>query len=223
MSSKISENALIHENVNIGENVVIHDFVVIYPNTKIGDNVEIFEGCVVGRKPTIPGQQYRKLKKEYQTLRIGKNSVLCPGVILYAGADIGENSLLGDHCSIREDSVIGDYCVVGRHVSINHSTKIGNNVRIMDGCRLTDMIVEDNVFISDQVATASDNTFGKEEYNPKNVVGPYIRKGAKIGAGATLLPHIIIGQNSVVGAGSVVTKSVPDGKVVIGNPARIKD
>ena len=104
---------------------------------------------------------------------------------------------------------------------INTNVTIGNNVKVMDNTHLTGgLIIEDNVFISTLVATSNDNTMGNRNGNP--CTPPYIRRGAKIGAGANILPGVIIGKNAIVAAGAVVTKHVPMNKTVMGIPARVK-
>ncbi|SDJ84691.1 N-acetyltransferase [Natronincola ferrireducens] len=220
--AQISTTAIIHQDVIIEEDVIIHDYVVIYPNTHIKKGAEIYDHCVLGKPPTSPGNVSRSLKKQYETLVIGENSILCPHVTIYTGTKIGDRVLLGDNCSIREECVIGNDCLISRNVSINYNTKVGDRTKIMDNTHITgDMIIEEDVFISVLVATTNDNTMGREAYSDQHVRGPHIKKNATIGAAANILPQIIVGENAVVGAGSVVTKNVPDNKVVMGVPAKV--
>ncbi len=218
----IAETAIIHDNVVIEDDVIIHDYVVIYPNTVIGRGTEIFDHCVLGKLPTSPGITSRELKTEFVDLEVGKECVLCPGVVLYAGTKIGNNSLLGDFCSIREECTIGSRCIISRNVSVNYNTTIGNNTKIMDNSHITgNMKIGNNVFISVLVATTNDNTMGREEYNANHVQGAVIEDFVTIGAAANILPQVVIGENAIVGAGSVVTKNVPKNKVVMGVPAKV--
>lgn len=92
----------------------------------------------------------------------------------------------------------------------------------MDNSHITgNMKIGNHVFISVLVATTNDNAMGRKEYNPEHVYGAVIEDDVTIGAAANILPHIVIGKNAIVGAGSVVTKNVPEGKVVMGVPARV--
>lgn len=217
----ISKTAVIKENVSIGSGVVIHDFVVIYPNTIIGNNVEIFEGCVVGKPPSKIKSSSRGVAQDLVPVIIGNDSILCPHVTLCANVKIGEGTLLGNNCSIREECIVGDDCVIAGDVSINYHTTIGNRVKIMDNTHITgNMLIEDDVFISALVCTTNDNSMGRKGWHDE-ITGPVIKRYATIGGGANLLPNITIGKNAIVGANSVVTKDVPDGKVVMGIPARI--
>lgn len=221
-TAQIAKTAVIYEGVEIEEDVIIHDYVVIYPGTVIKKGVEIFDHCVLGKLPTSPGITSRKLKTEYTNLIIGENCVLCPGVVLYTGTEIGQNNLLGDFCSIREECKIGNNCIISRNVSINYNTSIGNHTKIMDNTHITgNMKIGNHVFISVLVATTNDNTMGREEYNEDHVQGATIEDHVTIGAAANILPGVVIGNNAIVGAGALVTKTVPVNKVVMGVPATI--
>ncbi len=219
---KISKTAVIYEGAEISEGVIIHDYVVIYPNTIILPGAEIFEHCVIGRMPRSPGCTARKVSDDLPPAVIGEHTVLSVGCVVYAGTTIGHHTLLGDHCSIREECEIGNYCILSRNVSVNYHTKVGDRTKVMDNTHITgNAIIEEDVFISTLVATTNDNAMGKQGYDPQLVIGPWIKAGAVVGAAANILPRVIVGKDSVVGAGAVVTKDVPDGKVVMGIPARV--
>ena len=83
------------------------------------------------------------------------------------------------------------------------------------------MTIGNNVFISVQVATTNDNAMGRDGYSKEKVRGGIIEDYATIGAAANILPNVVIGENAMVGAGSVVTKDVPKNQVVMGVPARM--
>lgn len=220
--TQISKTAIIYENVMIEDDVVIRDYAVIYPNTVIKKGAEICEYCVIGRPPKSPGCISRKLSVNLGNTVIGENAIVNPGCVVYAGVIVGHNSLLGDNCSIREECVVGDYCLISRNVTINYNTIIGNRTKILDNTHITgNAVIEEDVFISTLVAMTNDNTMGREKYSEGHVKGPYIKRKTTIGAGANILPNVTIGENCIVGAGAVVTKDVPDGKVVMGIPAKI--
>ena len=84
------------------------------------------------------------------------------------------------------------------------------------------MTIEDDVFISGGVGTSNDNAIGRNGYQEEDIVGPHIGQGAAIGVGANLLPGVRIGRNAIVGAGSVVTRDVPDDAVAMGVPATVR-
>lgn len=207
-------------NVTIGKRCIIHNNVYFYGNVHIGDNVEIFPGCVIGKYPTSAGATSREVNKKYGTVIIGKCSVLCPNATIYKNVEIGENVLIGDNASIREDCKIGEKTIISRNVTINYNSSVGRRTKIMDNTHITgNMIVGDDVFISVGIITSNDNTIGSFGYN-NSVIGPTLKNGCKIGAGANLLPGVIVGENSIVTAGSLVKQDVDDDKVVSGNPAK---
>ncbi len=222
MGNTIAASAVIHDGVKIGKNVIIRDFVVIYPGVEIGDGVDIMEGAVIGRIPKGARAIARQISPDYKKVIIGEGAVISPHVVIYTDVTIGSGTLIGDGASIREGCSVGDECIISRNVSINYNTKIGNKTKIMDNTHITgNMLVGDEVFISALVVTTNDNNIGKMGYDDSFIKGPVIEDGVLIGAGANLLPNIKIGTNSIVGAGAVVTKDVPAGKVVMGVPAKV--
>ena len=120
---------------------------------------------------------------------------------------------------ISPDVVIGENCVIHPHVDIYAGVKIGNNVKIQAQVFIpSGVTIEDNVFIGPGV------TFTNDKNPPSHGVGwlpTLVKRNSSIGARAVILPGLTIGEGSKVGAGSVVTKSVPDNVTVCGNPARI--
>ena len=131
---------------------------------------------------------------------------------------IGDRTMVADQARIREQVTIGDECIIGGQVVVEPNTVLGDRVRIASNCCLTtDMVIEDDVFFGVGVITANDNTMGRMKSPVYK--GAHIKKRARIGSNATLLPAITIGEDAVVAAGSNVTKDVGDGMVVMGNPA----
>ncbi len=204
----------------LGSHVEIHDSAVIYPATQIGSRTAVFEGAIVGRVPKSTRAVSRRVATRFRPTVVGKDCVICPHAILYADVRVGPGSLIGDGASVREGVRIGKKCLLGRYVTINYATRIGDNTKIMDGTHITgNMRIGSNVFIGPLVSSANDNTMGSRDYSEK-LRGPVIEDGAKIGAGATLLPGVRIGRSAIVGAGATVTRNVPRGSVVFGTPAR---
>lgn len=220
--ARIASTVVIHDNVIIEDDVIIHDFVVLYPGTILRKGAEIYDHCVIGKLPTTPGSTAKTYSSEYGVTEIGEQSMLCPGVVIYTGTQIGHNTLLGDNCSIREKCVIGDFDIISRNVTVNYETEIGSYTKIMDNTHITgNMKIGNHVFISVLVTSTNDNSMGREEDAVDHLVGPIVEDYVTIGAGASLLPGVIVGENSIVGASALVTKNVPSGKVVMGVPAKV--
>ena len=149
---------------------------------------------------------------------IGDNALIRSGSIIYSNVKIGNGFKTGHRAFIRENSEIGDNVLIGTNAVLDGNCKLGSNISIQTGAYITiNTTIEDNVFIGPWVVTTND----KYMVAGAKLVGPTIKKGARIGANSTILPGVVIGEGALVGSGSVVTKDVAPGKIVVGNPARV--
>lgn len=140
---------------------------------------------------------------------------------LVATKKIGDKTKIWAFCNILEGAKIGRDCNICDHVFIENDVVLGDRVTIKCGVFLWDGIrIEDDVFIGPNATFANDK-FPRSKKYLKKPLSTLIKKGASIGASATILPGIVIGEKAMVGAGAVVTKDVPPNAIVIGNPARI--
>lgn len=134
---------------------------------------------------------------------------------------IGVGTKIWQYCVLLEGAKIGQNCNVCANVLIEGGVIIGDNVTIKSGVQLWNgLIVEDNVFIGPN-ATFTNDIFPRSKVYPEQFSKTTIKSGASIGANATILPGIEIGEGVMIGAGAVVTRSVPPNAIVFGNPARI--
>lgn len=134
--------------------------------------------------------------------------------------NIGENTSVWQFCVILKEAVIGKNCNINCHVFIENDVKIGNNVTIKPGVQIWDGVtLEDNVFIGPNV-TFTNDLMPRSKVYPEKFERTLIRKGASIGANATIIAGNTIGENALIGAGSVVTKDIPANEIWIGNPAK---
>ena len=134
--------------------------------------------------------------------------------------DIGQNTNIWQFVVVLPNAKIGDNCNICSHCFIENKVSIGNNVTIKNGVQIWDGItIEDDVFIGPNVTFTNDNAPRSKQY-PERFLETIVGKGASIGANATILPGITIGEKALIGAGSVVTKNVEAFSVVVGNPAR---
>lgn len=215
----IGEHVVIEENVFIGQHVTIGHHAVIKKDTIIGDYVHIGELSVLGRAPASNKKMARKPVLALDPLVIGNNVTIGCNSVIYRDVELHDGVFVGDLASIRENVTVGEDSIIGRNAIVETNTQIGNRVTIQTGCYITaDMVIEDEVFIGPCCSTSNDKYMGKGNFKHQ---GPVIKRGAKIGNNATLLPAIIIGENAIVGAGSVITKDIPPSKTVVGNPGRV--
>ncbi|WP_143891478.1 acyltransferase [Tepidimonas alkaliphilus] len=136
-------------------------------------------------------------------------------------ASVGDGTRIWQYCVVLANARIGRDCNICAHVFIENDVVIGDRVTIKSGVQLWDGLrIEDDVFIGPNVTFTNDK-FPRSKVYPKSFTTTVVRKGASIGGGAVILPGVVIGERAMVGAGAVVTKDVPAGAIVIGNPARI--
>lgn len=135
--------------------------------------------------------------------------------------DVGAGTRVWQFSVIFSGAKIGTNCNLCAHTLVESDVVIGNNVTVKSGVFLWDgTLIEDNVFIGPN-ATFTNDPMPRSKVYPDAFQGILVKRGASIGANATILPGITIGENAMVGAGAVVTKDVPEGAVVVGNPAKI--
>jgi acetyltransferase-like isoleucine patch superfamily enzyme len=201
---KVNKNVAIYEPIEIGKDPILEDFVVL------------------GKPPV--GSEANGMK-----LVIGNFAVIRSGTIIYAGNVIGDNFHTGDNARIRENNRIGNNVTIGAGSIIERECEIMDKVHIHSGCFIPEYtIIKENAWIGPGVIMTNVlhppcPAFKKHAplLGKKCCHGPIIGKNAVIGAGAIILPGIVVRENSLVGAGSVVVKDVPPDRLVAGNPARV--
>ena len=187
---------------------------MIYENVKIGTGAIIEDYCIIGIPPL--GQQ----EVDFETV-IGRNACIRSHTVIYAGNRIGNSFATGNKANIRELNTIGNNVSIGTLTTVEHHISIGDNVRIHSQAFISEYsVLEDHAWIGPNVVLTN-SRYPLSLDAKETLIGPTIKKGAKIGANSTILPGLTIGENAFVGAGSVVVKDVPDGAVVVGNPAKI--
>lgn len=147
---------------------------------------------------------------------ISSDVKLAPGVKLSKfinlyGCQIGENTKIGAFVEIQKNATVGKNCKVSSHTFICEGVTIEDNVFIGHGV----------TFINDSYPRATTPDGGLQTEQDWKVEQTLVRQGASIGSGATILCNVVIGENAIVGAGSVVTHEVPPNTIVAGNPAKI--
>ncbi len=193
--NNISPNAIIHPNVELGNNVVIEDF------------------CIIGTP--VKGE------KNLKTV-IGDNAIIRSGTVIYAGNIIGNDFQTGNKANIRELNEIGNNVSIGTLSVIEHHVTIKGHVRIHSQVFIPEYsVLGENSWVGPNVVFTNAK-YPKSPNVKAELKGPTLEANVKIGANSTLLPNVIIGENSLVGAASLVTKNVEKNTVVAGHPATFK-
>jgi acetyltransferase-like isoleucine patch superfamily enzyme len=195
----------------------IGEYVIFRNNPLIEENVTIQDFVLIGKDGS---------KEAKQRCRICAGTRILTRATIYNGCDIDKNCLIADQANIRENCIIGHDTVIGRDVMVENDTVIGSHVLVETQSHVTAYAkIEDYVFFGAHVITTNDRIMGHPlKFRTKlkdkiSLQGPTIKRGARIGSGAIILPAVTIGEEAVVGAGSVVTKDVPPRMVVIKAPA----
>jgi acetyltransferase-like isoleucine patch superfamily enzyme len=204
----------------------IHNSSKVYGNSVIGKDTVILENVILGYPEhrilmEILRQNLEIDNFDFPGCIIGPNSIVRAGSTIFSNVKTGKNFKTGHHVMIRENTEIGDNVLIGTNVIIDGHVKIGDNVSIQGNVYIpTNVVIEDNVFIGPCAVLANDKYPIRKKYELK---GPVLRKGASIGANATLLPEVEIGEGAMVAGGALVTKNVPAWKLAIGVPAIIRE
>lgn len=144
-----------------------------------------------------------------------------PTAIVDEGAQIGENTAVWHFCHIMPTAVIGNGCILGQNVFVDNNVMVGDGVKIQNNVSLYNgVVLHNDVFVGPSVVftnVINPRSFIERKDEFKQTV---VEKGASIGANATILCGITIGEYAMIGAGAVVTKDVPAYAVVVGNPAK---
>jgi acetyltransferase-like isoleucine patch superfamily enzyme len=193
---------------------------IVYPGTVVGEGCKILDYAVVGKQPTLSPRSTTK-RDPLPPAELGPGTVVSTGAIVFAGTRLGARVIVGDQACVRERVEIGDDVVVGRGSLIENDTSVGALTRIQADAYITAYsTLEEDVFIAPRVITTNDNYMGRTEKRLAAMKGPTVRRGARVGGGAILLPGVEVGEEAFVGAGAVVIRDVPPRAVVVGNPAR---
>jgi acetyltransferase-like isoleucine patch superfamily enzyme len=219
-SIMMKNNWIKYRDVTIGKNVNVGHGSIIYPNVVIGDNTFIGPYSILG-EPT--GSFYNENsasveKHDFKKTIIGSNSVIRSHSIIYEDVEIGDGFQSGHRITIREKSILGINCSVGTLSDIQGSVSIGKYVRLHSNAHIGQhSIIEDYAWIYPYVVLTNDPH--PPVYNPKGVT---IKKYAVISTSSVIMPGIVIGENALIGAHSVVTKNVDAEMLVVGNPAKVR-
>jgi len=211
---------VIEDDVRIGSGTQIGHHVVIRAGSIIGDNVRIGDHSVVGVQPLRAANSAVTGHTAPPPAHVGDHVLIGSHVVLYAGCTVGKQVLVADFASVRENVSIGERTIVGRGVAIENKCTIGRSCKLETNAYITAFsTLEDFVFVAPGVLTSNDNFAGRSERRFEHFGGVTVRRGGRLGVGAVILPGVEIDGDGFAAAGSVVTRDVPQGRIVVGVPA----
>lgn len=215
----LGSGAVIHDGVTVGPGAAIGAGAVLHTGVVLGERCLVEDGAVLGKRPRLrPGSS---AEGSLGPLYVGDGTTICCGAVVYAGAELGAEVIIGDQAQVRERAIIGEGTVLGRGSTIDFDTRVGARVSIQTLVYLTAaVVVEDDVFIGPGVTTTNDDTMDRHPRG-EPLRGPVLRRACRIGGGVTLTPGVVIGEEAFVAAGAVVTRDVAPRTVVMGVPARV--
>lgn len=217
----LGEYCVIGPQVRVGKGCRIGNHVVVHEGTIVADTVRIDDHASLGKKPMKAANSATTKEQELPPLEVGELCIVGTGVVLYRGAKIDAKVLMADLATVRENVSIGRGTIVGRGVTVENFCTVGRYCKLESECYITAYsTLEDRVFIAPGVVTSNDNYVGRTAERFKHFKGVTVKKGGRIGAGTVTLPGVVIGEDALVAAGSVVTRDVPARKIVMGCPAR---
>jgi nucleotide sugar dehydrogenase len=154
-------------------------------------------------------------------LQTTKSPSIHPTAFVEAGAVVGHNTFVWHHSQVRDGAIVGDRCVLGKNVFVDTRAVVGNDVKIQNNVSVYQgVVLEDAVFVGPSAVFTND-LYPRAASTSWDVVATVVRRGASIGANATIICGNEVGAHATVAAGSVVTRPVPDHALVVGNPARV--
>lgn len=143
-------------------------------------------------------------------VKLGRGVKLSRFINLY-GCQVGDDTKIGAFVEIQKNATVGQCCKISSHTFVCEGVDIEDNVFVGHGV----------MFINDSYPRATTTTGNLQTEKDWHVEKTVVKRGASIGSGATILSKVVIGENAIVGAGSVVTRDVPPNAIVAGNPARV--
>ncbi len=209
-----NRDVFISPKSTIGRNVRIGDRCTIYDNVEIGDNSIICNDTVVGEPLNA---YYHDPTYQNPPTVIGPGSLVRSHSIIYTGCIIGAGFSSGHRITVRENTTIGEHCSIGTLSDIQGNVRIGNY------CRLhSNVHISQTCSVGDFVWMYPFSVMTNDPYPPsEDIEGGHLGSYSQVGVHAVILPGVKVGENCLIGASSVVSKTVPDFSLVKGDPAKV--
>jgi len=200
--------AIVSEQATIGKNVQIGPFTIIHAGVTLEDNIKIGAYCEIGIDTPLAKEKM---------LTIGKNSNIRSKAVIYIGSNIGDELQTGHSITIRENSIIGKGVQLGNRTDVQGDCEIGNYTKMHADVHIGKMSKVGNYcWLFPEVLLTNDPT------PPSNdLLGAILEDYVVVSSKSLLMPGVLVKQNAVISAGSLVNIDIPEGKLAQGNPAKI--
>ena len=219
--TQLGQGCIIEEDVVIGDGCIIGHQVIVRAGTRVGTQVTVRHHTTLGVRPIRGKNSALRGPDALEGLTVGDECVIGTGAVLYAGCTLGTNVMVADLATVRENVTVGQGTIVGRGAALENFCTVGAWCKLETNAYITAYSeLEDYVFVAPGVTTSNDIFAGRTRERHKHYKGITIRRGGRIGAGATVLPGRTIGRDGFLAAGSVLTHDLPAGEVWAGVPAR---
>jgi UDP-2-acetamido-3-amino-2,3-dideoxy-glucuronate N-acetyltransferase len=218
----IGDFAVICSGAVVGKGCVIGAGAHIHEGTVLGDCVHVADNAVVGIPPRKARRSAVTKDSDLPPAKLGHGCKVGVAAIVYRGASLGKDVFVADLATIRENVEVGDETIIGRGVAVENKVKIGRRCKIETNSYITALSeIGEFCFVAPEVCFTNDNFVGRTKERFKYHKGVTMKRGARVGANSTVLPGLVLGEDCLVGAGSVVTENVPARMVAYGSPARV--
>jgi acetyltransferase-like isoleucine patch superfamily enzyme len=221
--ASVGAHAVIARGAHLGAGASVGAHTVIHEGVIVGDGCVVEDHVVLGKQPRLArgSSAASAAGTEHQPLRLGARVTVCAGAVVFAGASIDDEAILGDQSYVRERASVGARTVIGRGSVLDNDASIGARVKVQTNVYVTAFsVVEDDVFLGPGVVTTNDDTMSRHGRQTP-LRGATLRRACRIGGGAVLTPGVEVGEEAYLAAGAVLTRDLPPRAVAIGVPARV--
>lgn len=213
--------AVVGPGVTLGAGCQIGAHVVLHAGTQVGRDVRIDDHATVGKQPMASPSSATTDGRRQPPARLGDRCLVGASAVIYAGCTLAPRVLVADLATLREDVTIGEGTIVGRGVAVENHCTVGARCKLETNAYVTAYSeIEDWVFVAPGVLTSNDNFMGRTEARKSQFRGAVVRRGARLGVGAVLLPGKEVGPDAVVAAGALLTRDAEGGQIYAGVSAR---
>jgi acetyltransferase-like isoleucine patch superfamily enzyme len=210
-------------SIEIGPGCSIGAYAVLCGGTVLRAEARVEEHAVVGapERGYAVGEIYPGAG---DSTVIGSEAVVRSGAVIYAGAEVGDGTVIGHHTLLRSLVTVGPNSQLGHHLTVERASRIGTEVRCSPGSHITSScVLSDRVFLGAGVRTINDRELiWRDPDRQPELMPPRFERGARVGSGSVILAGVTVGEDALVGAGSVVTCDIPAGALAYGVPARVR-